>query len=85
MKSTISSKGQITVPAAVRDQLGLRTGTVVQFVVRPEGVMLVKGGGGKHPVDHVFGVIKPAQRVDSLDLLDRMRGPRPGGRRRRRR
>jgi AbrB family looped-hinge helix DNA binding protein len=85
MKSTISSKGQITVPAEVRDQLGLRAGTVVRFKIRPDGVLLIKGGGGQHPVDRVFGVIKPAQRMDSLELLDRMRGPRPGGRRARRR
>jgi AbrB family looped-hinge helix DNA binding protein len=85
MKSTISSKGQITIPAEVRDRLGLRTGTVVRFEMRPGGVLLVKGGGTEHPVDRVFGVIKPAQPVDSLELLDRMRGPRPGGRRARRR
>jgi AbrB family looped-hinge helix DNA binding protein len=85
MKSTISSKGQITVPAEVRDRLGLRTGTIVRFEIRPNGVLLMKGGGGQHPVDRVFGVIKPPRPVDSLELLDQMRGPRPGGRRARRR
>jgi AbrB family looped-hinge helix DNA binding protein len=85
MKSTISSKGQITVPAEVRDRLGLRTGTIVRFEMRPGGVLLIKGGGGQHPVDRVFGVIKPARSMDTLELLDRMRGPRPGGRRARRR
>jgi AbrB family looped-hinge helix DNA binding protein len=85
MKSTISSKGQITVPAEVRRRLGLAPGTAVRFELRPDGVILRKGTVGEHPVDRVFGVIKPRRPVDSLLLIGRMRGPRPGGRRSRRR
>jgi AbrB family looped-hinge helix DNA binding protein len=43
MTSTISSKGQVTVPKDVRDRLGLRTGTVVEFEVTETGVLLRKG------------------------------------------
>ena len=85
MKSTISSKGQVTVPAEVRRRLGLAAGTTVRFEIRPDGVILRKGTIGEHPVDRVFGVIKPRRPVDSLVLLEEMRGPRPGGRRTRRR
>ena len=85
MKSTISSKGQITVPAEVRRRLGLSAGTAVRFEIRPDGVILRKGALGDHAVDKVFGIIKPRRAVDSLALLDQMRGPRPGGRRSRRR
>lgn len=81
MKSTISSKGQITVPLEVRNRLGLAPGTAVRFELRPEGVLLKKGSGQEHPVQKVYGVIKPLQAVDALALLDQMRGPRPGGRR----
>jgi len=84
MKSTISSKGQITVPVAVRDRIGLRAGTTVRFELRPDGVLLKKGAGAEHPVDQVFGILERRRGVDSLALLDAMRGPRPGGRRRRR-
>lgn len=31
MKSTITSKGQITIPAAIREKLGLRVGQVLDF------------------------------------------------------
>jgi len=79
LKSTISSKGQITVPAEVRERFGLEAGTVVLFDLRQDGVLLRKGAVGEHPVDKVFGILKPRERADSLCLLDEMRGPRPGG------
>jgi AbrB family looped-hinge helix DNA binding protein len=78
MKSTISSKGQITVPAALREKLGLAPGTRVQFELTEGGVLLRKGSGGAHPVDQVFGRIKLEKSVDAL--LDEMRGPRPATR-----
>ncbi len=79
MKSTISSKGQVTVPAALRDKLGLAAGTAVQFELREDGVLMRKGGGGAHPVDQVYGRLKLPKSVDVL--VDEMRGPRPAARR----
>lgn len=75
MKSNISSKGQITVPAKVRNHLGLVPGTPVEFELRERDVVLRKGVSGSHPVDQVFGVLSLAGPVD--ELLDEMRGPRP--------
>jgi len=75
MRSRISSKGQLTVPAAVRDQLGLTTGTEIEFVIRDGEAVLRKGGAGRDPVDRIYGRLKLDTRVD--DLIDAMRGPRP--------
>ncbi|MFL6262915.1 MAG: AbrB/MazE/SpoVT family DNA-binding domain-containing protein [Thermoanaerobaculia bacterium] len=75
MKSTVSSKGQITLPVEIRDQLGLEPGVVVSFEVREGGVLLRKGASSKHPVDRVFGSLRLEKPVDNL--LDEMRGPRP--------
>lgn len=75
MKSTISSKGQITVPAKVRERLGLAPGTVVRFELREGGVLIRKGAAGPHPVDQVFGRLRLAKPVDVL--VDEMRGPAP--------
>ena len=88
VKSTISSKGQITVPAKVREKLGLVPGSVVHFEVREGGAFLMKGHRGEHPVDVVYGRLKLDRPVD--EVVDAMRGPRPAapsrkGRRRRRR
>jgi len=33
MKSVVSEKGRVTIPKVVRDQLGLRPGTVMSFEV----------------------------------------------------
>jgi AbrB family looped-hinge helix DNA binding protein len=73
--SRISSKGQVTVPVSVRNQLGLTTGTEVEFVIRDGEAVLRKGGGDRDPVDRVYGRLKLGARVDAL--LDEMRGPRP--------
>jgi AbrB family looped-hinge helix DNA binding protein len=75
MKSTISSKGQITVPIEIREALGLRTGTPVVFERRPEGALLRKSTTSDHPVDRVYGTLRLQASVDTV--LDEMRGPRP--------
>jgi AbrB family looped-hinge helix DNA binding protein len=75
MKSVVSSKGQITLPAEIRTKLGLASGTSVQFEFKDGGVLLRKGGPGAHPVDQIFGTLKLGGPVDVV--LDEMRGPRP--------
>ena len=74
MKRTISAKGQITVPAAVRQRLGLSAGTPVTFELRREGVLLRKGSRGRHPVDEVYGILRLPKSVDAT--LDELRGRR---------
>ena len=75
MKSTISSKGQITVPVEIREKLGLSPGSVVEFELSGRGAFLRKGSSRVHPVDQLYGKLKLERRVD--ELLDEMRGPRP--------
>jgi bifunctional DNA-binding transcriptional regulator/antitoxin component of YhaV-PrlF toxin-antitoxin module len=65
----------VTVPAEIREKLGLLPGTVVTFQLSNDGALLKKGGLGTHPVDTVYGKLKLRRRVD--ELLDEMRGSRP--------
>lgn len=37
MSSQVTSKGQVTIPKRVRDALGIRAGSAVEFELRPEG------------------------------------------------
>jgi len=78
MRSRISSKGQVTVPVEVRDQLGLSAGTEIEFVLRDGEAVLRKGGGTNDPVDRVYGRLRLGKPVN--DLVDAMRGPRPKAR-----
>lgn len=78
MTSIISSKGQVTVPKDVRDRLGLRAGTVVEFEITDAGVLLRKGHKGIRPVDRVRGILGRSRSTDAL--LDEMRGAAPSAR-----
>jgi len=40
--SRLTSKYQATVPAAVRESLGLKAGDAVQFEITPDGVVITK-------------------------------------------
>ena len=40
--STLTSKGQITIPKEVRDQLHLKTGSRLEFFVEPSGRVILQ-------------------------------------------
>lgn len=45
----ITSKGQVTIPQAVREQAGLLPQTEVEFVVESDGVRIVKVDQARRP------------------------------------
>lgn len=45
----ITSKGQVTIPQAVRERAGLLPQTEVEFVVEPDGVRIVKARQARRP------------------------------------
>jgi antitoxin PrlF len=42
MSTTLSVKGQITIPKQIRDMLGLKPGMLVEFVVNQDGEMVIR-------------------------------------------
>lgn len=42
MTSTLTSKGQVTVPKKIRDYLGLQPGSMVAFSLGPHGEVIVQ-------------------------------------------
>jgi antitoxin PrlF len=77
MTTTISSKGQVTVPVALRELLGLTPGTQLAFEAGPRGTLVVRktthgsffakfqGAGKKASVPY----------RDSQEAMDTLRGP----------
>lgn len=73
MKSTISSRGQITIPAKVQRALGMRAGTPVEFELREDGVLMRKRVPDVDPFDQVYGILKGLPPTDVL--MRELRGP----------
>jgi antitoxin PrlF len=42
MKALVTSKGQITIPKALRDKFGIHPGGMVDFIEGPDGIRLRK-------------------------------------------
>ena len=67
MEATLSSKGQATIPKAVRDRLQIAPGDRFKFFFHPDGVIILP----KISTARLKGMIpKPAQTV-SLEEIDR--------------
>ena len=71
MKTTVSEKGQITIPKAVRTKLGLRAGTVLELEAE-RGRLVGRKAGGRDVIDELYGTMPMDEPVD--DYLERTRG-----------
>jgi AbrB family looped-hinge helix DNA binding protein len=67
VEATLSSKGQATIPKAVRERLQIKSGDRFKFFFHPDGVIILP----KIPTARLKGILpKPAQPV-SLGDIDR--------------
>jgi antitoxin PrlF len=67
MEAKLSSKGQATIPKAVRDRLQIKSGDRFKFFFHPDGVLILP----KISTARLKGIIpKPTQSV-SLEEIDR--------------
>lgn len=48
MGTTLTAKGQVTIPKHVRDALRLAPGDRVEFAVNTQGEVVVRRAGGRH-------------------------------------
>ncbi|MEZ4265764.1 MAG: AbrB/MazE/SpoVT family DNA-binding domain-containing protein [Myxococcota bacterium] len=72
----ITSKGQVTIPQDIREDLGLLPGTEVDFVVDGATVRIVKGAAsaetrGERLVRHLRGKAGGAMSTDEIMALTR--------------
>src|SRR5437764_11806574 len=83
MESAITSKGQATIPKAIREHLGVKPGDRVKFFVHPDGSVVLLP---KRPAAVLRGIIKPRQRPVTFAEMHEaaVAGAAEGERRRRR-
>jgi len=71
MTSTVSEKGQVTIPKPLRDSLGLVPGTELTFEER-DGALVARRAVREDPLSRLVGLL-PRTEVDAA--LESQRGP----------
>lgn len=67
-RARITSKGQITIPVAVREQLLLDVGDEVYFDVRPDGTAIIRAL--REPPQRLFGMLGTARRHVAVEDMN---------------
>lgn len=73
MTTTMTSKGQVTIPKAIREQLGLKPGDRVEFQSTEHGIS-VRRASQRSVFDRWIGALAHLRGRDTDELLDEMRG-----------
>jgi antitoxin PrlF len=71
MRSTVTEKGQITIPKPIRERLGIRPGEVLEFGEHPDGGVVARKVVARSPVDELYGVLQVPGGTD--ELIDSLR------------
>lgn len=67
MLSTVSEKGQITVPKLLRERLGIRPGDQLEILEEGGRLVVTKTMlGGGDPVDAVYGMLGSDSSTDEM-------------------
>jgi AbrB family looped-hinge helix DNA binding protein len=75
MKATVTSKGQITIPLAIRRKLKLRRGTVLEFDERADHLKAARAVDVER-LHSVIGIAKRELAGKSVgEWMDELRGP----------
>ena len=67
-ESTITTKGQITIPKSVRERLHLEPGDKVYFDVQDDGSVILVARN--EPLEGLFGLLKPKSRKRALSIAE---------------
>ncbi len=72
-RAKLTTKGQLTVPKAVRDRLGVQAGDELEFV-EENGIFLVRKGAATSGIRRYVGFLKELEGQDPDQLVREMRG-----------
>ena len=68
MIATVTSKGQVTLPATLREKLGIRAGSKLDFSISPEGHLEVEVMRGT--LDDLKGILPKPPRALTLEEME---------------
>ena len=72
----ITSKGQVTIPKEARDALGLQPGSEAEFIVQPEGGVLLRKASIRSAIDAWAGYLtRRVGPATTEELMEDLRGP----------
>jgi antitoxin PrlF len=71
VESAITSKGQATIPKAIRDHLGLKAGDRIKFFMHPDGSVVLLP---KRPAEALRGMIKARRAVTIEEMHQAVAG-----------
>jgi antitoxin PrlF len=75
MSTTVTSKGQVTIPKPIRDRLNIKPGSAVDFELAPDGRIVLTKAGKKSPTppkgrfDRLRGSMKSDMTTDEIMAL----------------
>jgi antitoxin PrlF len=67
MESAITSKGQATIPKAIRDYLHVKPGDRIKFFVHPDGSVVLLP---KLPITALRGIVQPRKRPVTIEEME---------------
>jgi antitoxin PrlF len=71
--NAVTVKGQVTIPKPIRDALGIRPGSKVEFTINRQGEIVLRKAGMEapppHRFDRVIGIAGPGPSTDEIMAL----------------
>ncbi len=71
-ESTITERGQITLPKEIRDRFALKPGTRIKFEITTKGIIITKAVSAREAIESVVGILKKP--IDTDAYIESIRG-----------
>ena len=78
MKAKVAERGQVTIPKPLRERLGVKPGTVLDFTEENGRLVAVKTAPAADPVSAVYGCLGKRFHTDAFiqEIRGKIRSPR---------
>ena len=75
-EAKVTSKGQVTIPAEVREALAIAEGDSVTFEVNEAGEAVLRASKGRSPFARYAGALKENKGMGAKEIVDELRKER---------